>query len=394
MGSGVDSISVYLEHDIDEQYQYAPGEILRGKVVLDVLRKTLIRKIFVIIRGEGVVAWEDSQYGSFQAAEEYVNLAHIIVEHSHPNLLVLNKGHHEFPFEYHLPENIPSSFIGKFGSVTYVIKGTANGQNPGETSITSEPFLVLRRLKMPEQCKNSVHGQRSKRMWSTCSTGKITLNANLSQVGGTQGEDIYLNAEILNRSPCRVTAIQASLIMNSLYSAKKRAIPFRQIVNKRRDDYEVSSKTGRRWENIRLSLPPYIPETRLEYCDIIEITYTIQFRVEIVGGKEIILEFPFFISTDHDDRHITSAKKRDFNNRQWNLSSKELQLDDVDLKMGDYNRDENEWYGDNVPELRNDKKEVKNPLFEEHRRTSTRINVNNFNPTLEELPEIMENTKL
>lgn len=57
--------------------------------------------------------------------------------------------------EYRLPETLPSSFIGKFGSITFVVKATLKEDKKFglSTMITSEPFLVLRRLDISQQHK-------------------------------------------------------------------------------------------------------------------------------------------------------------------------------------------------------------------------------------------------
>ncbi|OWF34579.1 arrestin domain-containing protein 4-like [Mizuhopecten yessoensis] len=306
---------------------------------------------------------------------------------------MLEKGNHQFDFEYRLPDNLPSSFIGKFGSVTYVFKASAYGDRPGDTSLISEPFLILRSLPLPERFRHGASAKLEKRIWKKLSSGKVKLSASINRVGGTQGEDLFINAEVANRSPARITAMQTSIIMNTLYHAQNRAIPFRQIVNKRRDEYELLRGDGRRWQNVRLSIPPYIPETRLEYCDIIEVSYTLQFRIEIAGGKEMKIEFPFMVGSMQEGHEIVSRNKNSIMNRQWTLSSKELQMGPARDPAPDYGHD-GDWYHENVPELRPEDSKVTNPLFQDHDKKITHKNIENFQPTLDELPEVIENTKL
>ena len=93
----------------------------------------------------------------------------------------LGTGRHKFPFEYTLPETLPSSFIGRYGSVTYVIKATLKEQrrfSPG-TTITSEPFLVLRKLDIESDKSLMVpHTKHKYRRFSKplcfCMSGKVT----------------------------------------------------------------------------------------------------------------------------------------------------------------------------------------------------------------------------
>ncbi|WAR30563.1 ARD17-like protein [Mya arenaria] len=201
--SSVESVDIELEHDIDEQYQYQPGEIIRGKI--------------------------DVSY--------------------------LDTGYHRLPFEYQLPDNIPSSFIGKFGSVTYILKAIVQGERNSQPSIATEPFLVARKFILPDDMSQPQSFEESKTFFAMCSWGKLTINMQLSKMGYVPGEDICLQAEVKNRSPLRVTAIQGSLIMNSSYLAQKQRQLFKQIVNKRRDDFELEEGEDRRWQHVRIGVP-------------------------------------------------------------------------------------------------------------------------------------------
>ena len=385
MGSAVDNLSIYLEHDIDEQYQYQPGEIVRGHLDVTLTRPLTIRTISISVYGQGAVACEDRELGSLHAHEEYINASKQISHGSEH----YNKGQHRFPFDYLLPNNLPSSFIGKYGSVTYVLKAVIHGERPGETSITSEPFLVLRRTMLPEQCNKTVGTSAQKRVWAMCDSGKLKVSVELNKVGFCPGEDIFISAQIGNKTPLKVTAVQASLVMDSVYHAKQQKIPFHQIVNKRRDMYELESGEGRRWQNVRLTVPPYIPESGLENCDIIGISYKFQFRVELLGGKEVRMELPVLVGTHHMGLDIPENAKLDNGryNNEWSTRHFPGRTDEIG---NGFEREPEKWEG-GVPELRPVDSTMINPLFQ--RQTSTHHERPKKIST-EEMPEIMENTKL
>ena len=64
MTSLITRFDITLEHDIDEQYQYEPGEDLRGDVILELSGTIAIKAIMVQIKGEANVSWEDSSKNS------------------------------------------------------------------------------------------------------------------------------------------------------------------------------------------------------------------------------------------------------------------------------------------------------------------------------------------
>lgn len=143
----IDRFDINLDHDIDEQYQYVPGETLRGHILLVLVDTIKVKTITVQIKGEASVSWDDPSSGEQVRADEvYIDLTYDVTKTAPDTPLALQKGKHKFPLEYMLPGNLPSSFIGKFGSVTYVVKATLkeDKQMGMSTTITSEPFLVLR----------------------------------------------------------------------------------------------------------------------------------------------------------------------------------------------------------------------------------------------------------
>ncbi|KAK7495732.1 hypothetical protein BaRGS_00012952 [Batillaria attramentaria] len=368
--SAVEELTIVLEHDIDEQYQYQPGEIVRGNIVVKTVRPTAIRNITIRVVGEGNVSWKDEDDHSIcQAEETYCDASKVILDTRQLEPRNLQPGLHEFPFEYQLSDNLPSSYIGKFGNVTYTMKATVLGVKSIDTSISSEPFLVLRRCPLPPSVEQPLVLAQEKRLWGSCTFGKISARLTLERRGGVPGEDLFMHAEIKNHSQRTVTAMQASLIMMSIYLARNRSTTFRQIVSKKRDEFDVEHNEGRRWNYVRLTLPPYIPETRLEHCDIIEIEYFFQFRVEISGGVELKMEAPIMIGAHPQGLEVPGAgfgpAAGGERNSQWTIRTKGLPVDMTEEGTGaDLGDPQHHWgVATGVPELRGDKVVVNNPLF-------------------------------
>ena len=382
-----ESLTITLEHDIDEQYQYQPGEIIRGKIGIHLHRSTLVQTIYITIFGEGVVSWDDPYLGVFQANENYLNASKVIFETTNQRPRILDQGFHDFPFEYQLPEDIPSSFIGKYGSVTYILKAVVQGERTGDTTIATEPFLVLREYPLPEEVFSPCERKLENRYWALCSTGKVKIIIGLNKTGYVPGEDMFVQAEIQNRSPLRITAIQASLIMNSIYFAQKESIPFRQIVNKRRDDYELVEGDGRRWQNVRISIPPYIPESKLEFCDIINVSYLFQFRVELSGGQEVRTEIPVLLGARPRGLEVPADKQNNINTH-WTMGPKELARNGTHEFNNIDHEDNHEGWSAGAPEFRQPDTQVKNPLYRPESQKTKRAPAPNY------LGERLENTQL
>lgn len=344
--------------------------------------------IVLQVYGEGNVSWKDDDIEVIQAQEVYVDAAKTVVDMTSQDPLSLPRGIHEFSFDYLLPENIPSSYIGKYGNVTYTMRATVSGVNSIDTSICSEPFLVLRDSPLSGKANQPVELHTEKRLWASCTFAKLHINVSLDRQGGVPGEDIFINAELKNFSRRTVTAMQASLIMKSTFRAKNKSTVFRQVVSKKRDEFDISYMEGRRWTYARLTLPPYIPESKLEHCDIIELDYFFQFKVELTRGSEVVLEAPMLIGSKPQGLEIPTDEKAGLKiNRNWTVrGSKNFQEFDENgdekLQM-EYN---DGWGVEIVPEMRPEAAVIANPLFQHNFVRQQGIKV---------YPdEVIENTKL
>lgn len=285
----------------------------------------------------------------------------------------MDKGYHYFPFAYELPDNIPSSFIGKFGSVTYILKAVVEGDKQTDTTIATEPFLVMRKFPLSEEMSEPCKIKIAKTFFSMCSWGKVKADIDLERTGYVPGEDICLQAEVRNHSPLRITAIQAGLLMESVYRAQKNIISYKQIVNKRRDNYELIEGDGRRWQNVRVNIPAYVPETSLQCCDIIDLSYKFQFRIELSSGKEVKEEIPITIGANPKGLALPGPGKNSENvNIHWTMGPRDLARQQIEDQ-----REMNAWSVAS-PEFR-DKEQVMNPLF----RQESEIVKNGDRPFLE-----------
>ncbi|XP_067941272.1 arrestin domain-containing protein 4-like isoform X2 [Watersipora subatra] len=288
----VESFEIVLEHDIDEQYQYVPGEMMKGVLVVTCNEEIVVRELLVTLQGEGNVIWEQgakrgSKASKFRSKEIYLdNTDNLAQSSTSSSGLELSAGVNEYPFYYQLAENLPSSFIGKYGSVTYLIKAQLRPDRKygADAMITNEPFLVLRRYDLSlEPLKLRVYEEsKSQSIGNPCLCGgQVTAFLKLNRTGFVPGEDLRLNADVANGSSYDVTSLQAALIMTSTFHATKSQVTADQTIGKHVDSYVIERGEGRRWNDVRLTIPPYIPESSLEGCDIIDLRYTLVFQVEL-----------------------------------------------------------------------------------------------------------------
>ncbi|XP_064648968.1 arrestin domain-containing protein 17-like [Lineus longissimus] len=287
----ITKLDIQLDHDIDAHYHFRPGENISGKVLVRVIDgEEILRYLRINFFGMGSVSWKDELAKTFSAEETYINQTVTLAPLVPGEKMVLPSGWHEFSFSYELPLELPSSFIGKFGSVTYVVKASAED---GKTvTISSEPFLIANKdfpfsaMMLNESVERTV----SKRYWSKYRTGKVTAKLSLKRQGFAPGDDMDINAEIHNHSPKIIKGLHAMLIMHSTFYAQNSNHTHVQVISKRNDKWEMARGEGRHWSNAELTIPTYAPESKLEGCDIIDIHYELVLKVEIETKKETAKE--------------------------------------------------------------------------------------------------------
>ena len=105
---------------------YFPGEVVTGKLLINLTEQKSFKKIKVELVGKGEVLWTETrtvnnqtQTDHFTSHEEYVE--HEVDVHQGPHL---PPGDHVVPFTLVLPPNIPSAFEGSKGHVRFGIRTT------------------------------------------------------------------------------------------------------------------------------------------------------------------------------------------------------------------------------------------------------------------------------
>lgn len=242
------------------------------------------------------------------------------------------------------------------------------GERQGDSTIATEPILVMRKYLLPDDVHEPRTIKMAKTYFSMCSWGKVTAELQLNHTGFVPGDEICLQAQVQNHSPLGIAAMQASIIMDTCYHAQKNAITFKQIVNKHRDDFELLDGDGRRWQNVRISIPAYVPESFLNCCDIIDVSYSFQFRIEFFNGKELKVEVPFIIGANPKGLELPGLNDENVN-IYWTMGPRDMAREQIE-ELRDIH---NTWTVES-PEFRESNAQVMNPLF---RNESDKIGIGN-----------------
>ncbi|XP_067684255.1 arrestin domain-containing protein 2-like [Haliotis asinina] len=280
--TAVEDMVINFDYDNNDRKQFfLPGELMKGSVLLHLRSGIRVNRIVMILKGMANVSWEiPERKKTYTSNEVYIDISKSLLDGVFKSLN-LGRGTHEFTFNHPLPETLPSSFRGVYGSVTYVMKVELEATNPIHNTVTSQPFFVFRRPPLSRQSYLPKELQNSKRFLSCCNFGKVKISSALTRWGGVPGENLLVNAQVMNWSDRDILRIFASIVMTSVYHVKDKKITFREIISQREDEYGFNNRHGRRWRAVKLPIPPYIADTDLVGCSIMDVTYSFQFMVEL-----------------------------------------------------------------------------------------------------------------
>ncbi|XP_041372265.1 arrestin domain-containing protein 3-like [Gigantopelta aegis] len=289
-------ISVFEIVLSNPQGVYFTGQVLQGHVILELTEIIKLRGIRISFRGKAFVHWTDqSMRGAGQsrfrevrhhsATEEYLDISLALLARGSKSeeKKILPPGQYTYPFQIELPYNLPSSFEGQFGFVRYWV--VVNIEKPWNTDYSvKKVFTVICPVDLNREPTASTSSQcrKQKRMCCLCCrSGPVCAELCVNQKGYVPGEPLYINAEVTNLSRRKMGVSSVALRMSVVFHTPGKSRSVTQQVCKMKHGQVPAGETDL-WEGEKMVIPP-LPPSFLLGCNIIDIKYTIELRVDPVG---------------------------------------------------------------------------------------------------------------
>ncbi|XP_025922910.1 arrestin domain-containing protein 2 [Apteryx rowi] len=295
----VRSLALELE-DGRARSTYGSGELLRGRVRLELRGALRLRALEVCARGRAAVHWLESRsvglntvYCHYAACQTFLHRRCRLIP-DNGEVTVLPAGRHEFPFTFQLPETLATSFEGKHGSVRYWVKAKLHRPWSAVKKAKKE-FTVIEPIDINTPALLAPQaGAKEKlaRAWY-CNRGQVSVTAKIDRKGYTPGEVIPIFAEIDNCTN-RAVVPKAAIIQTQTFIARGSKKQKKSVVTSIVGD---SIAAGRRevWHGRALKIPPVGPS--ILHCRVIQVEYSLKVCVDIPGTSKLLLELPLVIGT-------------------------------------------------------------------------------------------------
>ncbi|KAM6113691.1 arrestin domain-containing protein 2 isoform 3-T3 [Phoenicopterus ruber ruber] len=295
----VRSLAVELE-DGRAWGAYGSGELLHGRVQLELRGALRLRALEVYARGCATVHWLETRsvginivYHDYTACQTFLyRRCQLIPDNG--EVTVLQAGRHEFPFTFQLPETLATSFEGKHGSVRYWVK--AKLHRPWSTvKKVKKEFTVIEPIDINTPALLAPQaGAKEKlaRAWY-CNRGQVSVTAKIDRKGYTPGEVIPIFAEIDNCTS-RAVVPKAAIIQTQTFIARGTKKQKKSVVTRIVGDAIAAGKREV-WHGRALKIPPVGPS--ILQCRILQVEYSLKVCVDIPGTSKLLLELPLVIGT-------------------------------------------------------------------------------------------------
>nr|XP_003699454.1 PREDICTED: arrestin domain-containing protein 3-like [Megachile rotundata] len=294
---------------------YVAGETVSGKIVLQLGQEKKVRGLLLSVRGESRVHWTESRtvrdskghnttrHDTYTNSEKYFNFEFSIVGSSRSDSrTIIAAGYYEYPFRFELPYNIPSSFEHQYGHVRYTVKAVIDRPWKFDHE-TKRAFTVVATLDLNDcraQClgiNDDIHNEFYN-CCCCCSNGSMDVQVQLPVSGYVPGQTINTWCSYNNcSSSVQITKICVKLMrLISFYSSS----PSSKV---KRESNEIKSTTysgpfTNRGEAVMDILVPPIPPSNLQFCNIIDLKYTLAVVVHVSGlHQKIVKDYVILIGT-------------------------------------------------------------------------------------------------
>ncbi|KAL4228949.1 hypothetical protein ACF0H5_011989 [Mactra antiquata] len=287
MGKGL-----YIIQLDNQQGVFYPGQVVAGRVELQLEKETKARAIYLDFHGYANVHWtESTQSNNGSHTSHYTNdetyfrqkISLFGKEQSGQDETKLQPGSYAYPFAIQLPPNIPSSYEADIGRVRYRLKSYIDIPW-GFDKKTKRMITVVNLFDLntkPETANGATCSDQKTLCCLCCESDPISATVTIDRTGYVPGEAVSFRAEINNQSTREMSCSKAQLNMVVSYHAQSKTRDVTNILNELRHGKIEGGGTDQ-WSNERLHIPA-VPPSYLLGCNIIDIKYFLNIVVDPSG---------------------------------------------------------------------------------------------------------------
>ncbi|XP_034025450.1 uncharacterized protein LOC117509949 [Thalassophryne amazonica] len=286
-----------IQYDaINKRNTFTNGDIIKGKIILELSKDTSIQSIIFTGKGKAWVWWKE-HHGPhegrlFHAEETYYSIKQdILKEGRQDGTEVIRQGRHVFPFTFKVPDRkMPSTFSDNYGKVIHTLKAELKRSMRLTEKTTAEfVFMAKPDWSIPGLLAGQ-HGQTTKSV-KVFGSGKIFMDAYTDKMGYQQGEQIHVTAEITNESSRAITPKFVLFEKRSFYAKCHTKAYTNELLKEKTEEVPVS---GKHIVKKVITVPKDLPPSVLQ-CSVLKLEYRLKVYLDVKYATDPEVTFMIII---------------------------------------------------------------------------------------------------
>ncbi|XP_017856115.1 PREDICTED: arrestin domain-containing protein 5 [Drosophila arizonae] len=233
-----------ITFDQNEHGTYFTGQVVTGKVIINLNKTKKLRGIKLQISGYAQAQWRrkhgrvvpTNQYRPgrnryFMGREDYIASTTYLMGSEQAPTTTIEAGSYTYTFACPIPSHCPSSFEGLYGHIRYLAK--VMFIRPGASNRTTNVgFTVLKLLDLNQENKMLREPASSESIEYFClmQTKPVHIKVTLQQQGYVPGQFMLVHADVRNDSSSDCRKLMIMLYLHAKYTSD---VPSMQIVSEK-----------------------------------------------------------------------------------------------------------------------------------------------------------------
>ncbi|XP_017053004.1 arrestin domain-containing protein 17 [Drosophila ficusphila] len=223
-----------ITFDQNEHGTYFTGQVITGKVIVNLNKTKKLRGIKLQISGYAQAQWRVRRHGravaiqnpkkrmkhQFSGREDYIASTTYLMGSEQGSTFNMDAGTYTYTFACPIPSHCPSSFEGAFGHIRYLAKVTF--LKPGASNRTHNVgFTVLKLLDLNQETKMLREPASNETVEYFClmHSKPVELKVTLQQQGYVPGQFMLVHAQLRNESSSDCRKLLIMLHLRATYTA-------------------------------------------------------------------------------------------------------------------------------------------------------------------------------
>ncbi|SPP84079.1 arrestin domain-containing protein 17 [Drosophila guanche] len=223
-----------ITFDQNEHGTYFTGQVITGKVIVNLTKTKKLRGIKLQISGYALAQWRVRRRGKampiqnpkkrtkhlFSGREDYIASTTYLMGSEQGSCFNIDAGTYTYTFACPIPSHCPSSFEGSYGHIRYLAKVTF--LKAGASNRTHNVgFTVLKLLDLNQESKMLREPASNEALEYFCMlhTHPVELKVTLQQQGYVPGQFMLIHAQVRNDSSSDCKKLLIMIHLRATYTA-------------------------------------------------------------------------------------------------------------------------------------------------------------------------------